>query len=58
MTSAALAALNEDQGNPDEAPGRRLVGFLAGLSSALQVASPAERNKIARHLFVEVIVEN
>jgi site-specific DNA recombinase len=58
MTAAALAALPEAQGNPDEAVGRRLVGFLADLASAWQVATPLERNRMARQLFVEVIVEN
>jgi DNA invertase Pin-like site-specific DNA recombinase len=57
-TAAALAALPEDQGNPDEAVGRRLMAFLGDLASAWQVATAAERNKIARQLFVEVIVEN
>ena len=56
--SIALAALPEDQGNPDEGVGRHLVEFLEDLSSAWQVATLAERNKIARQLFVEVIVEN
>ena len=42
--AAALAALPEDQGNPDEAIGHRLVGFLNDLASAWQVATPAERN--------------
>ncbi len=54
----ALAALPEDRGNPDEAVGRQLVGFLEDLAGAWQVATPAERNTIARQLFVEVIVEN
>ncbi len=57
-TITALAALPHEQGNPDETTGRRLVGYLADLSSAWGVATPTERNKIARQLFVEVIVEN
>jgi site-specific DNA recombinase len=58
MVAAALAVLPENRGNPDEAVGRRLVGFLADLASAWKLATPDERNKIARQLFVEVIVEN
>jgi hypothetical protein len=53
-----LAALPIDAGNPDEAIGRRLVAFLENIASAWQVATPAERNRLARQLFVETIVEN
>jgi hypothetical protein len=57
-TTAALAALPEDQSNPDGAVERRLTGFLRDLTRAWQVAKPAVRNKIAWQLFVNVIVEN
>ena len=53
-----LAALPDGESNPDEAVGRRLVYYLADLAGAWQAATPAERNKIARQLFVEVVVEN
>ncbi len=56
--AAELAALPLGEGNPDERVGRRLAGFLADLASTWKAATPAERNKIARQLFVEVIVEN
>ncbi len=56
--AADLAALPAGEGNPDEAVGRRLIGFLANLASAWKVATPAERNRLARQLFVEAIVEN
>jgi hypothetical protein len=34
MTTPALAALPEEQGNPDEAVGCGLVGFFADLGTA------------------------
>jgi len=42
------AALPEEEGNPGEAIGQRLVGYLADLAGAWHVATPTERNKIAR----------
>ena len=56
--SAELAALPEGEGNPDEAVGRRLAAYLGDVASSWRAATPAERNRIARQLFVEVIVEN
>ena len=41
-----------------ESVGRRLVGFLADLRSAWAVATATERNRLARQLFAEAIVEN
>ena len=46
----------EDAGNPDAEVGRRLVGYLADLAAAWQVATPAERNKFARQLLVEAVL--
>jgi hypothetical protein len=43
---------------PDSHAAELLAGFLADLASAWRMATPDERNKIARQLFVEVIVEN
>lgn len=55
--NAELAALPAE-GEPDAETGKRLAAFLADIAGAWQVATPAERNKLARHLFVEAIVEN
>jgi hypothetical protein len=41
-----------------ESVGRRLAGFLADLRSVWAVATPDERNRLARQLFAETIVEN
>ena len=51
--AAALAALPKIKEIPTRPSASRLVGFLADLPSAWQVATPAERNKLARQLFVE-----
>jgi hypothetical protein len=37
---------------------RRLTGFLADLPSAWAVATPEERNRLARQLFAEAVIEN
>ena len=55
--SDELAALPAG-GNPEDDAGRRLSGFLADVGSAWRVASPAERNKLARELFGTVVVRN
>ena len=52
-----LAAL-PDEGDPDSDAGMRLMGFLADIASAWRVATPEERNRLARQLFAEAIVEN
>lgn len=38
--------------------GRRLLAFLADLPSAWEAAAPEERNRMARQLFAEAIIEN
>jgi site-specific DNA recombinase len=53
--AAQRAALATEQG---PGVGDRLAGYLADIASAWAVATPEERNKIARELFSEVIVEN
>jgi len=52
-----LAALPAG-GEPDSDTGRQLAGFLADVGSAWRVATPAERNKLARELFGVVVVRN
>jgi site-specific DNA recombinase len=54
----ALAAIPSDDLPTSEAVGRRLAALLADLSMAWTVATPEERNKIARELFADVVVEN
>lgn len=38
--------------------GRRLAVYLADTASAWRAATPGERNRLARHLFAEAVVEN
>jgi DNA invertase Pin-like site-specific DNA recombinase len=54
----ALAAIPPDELPTSEAVGRRLAALLADLSGAWVVATPEERNQIARQLFADVVVEN
>jgi hypothetical protein len=44
------------EGNPESDAGERLAAFLSDVASAWQVATPTERNKLARQLFASVIV--
>ncbi len=46
------------EGDPDSEAGKRLAAFLGNVASAWRVATPEERNRLARQLFVEAIVEN
>jgi hypothetical protein len=52
-----LAAL-PPTGNPDDAAGERLAGFLANVQAAWEAAAPDERNRLARQVFGRVVVEN
>ncbi len=52
-----LAALPAES-DPDNDAGKQLMGFLANVRNAWNVATAEERNKIARQLFAEAIVEN
>ena len=54
----ALASIPPDELPTSEAVGKRLAALLADLSMAWTVATPEERNKIARQLFADVVVEN
>jgi site-specific DNA recombinase len=54
----ALAAIPADRVPNNEAVGERLMSLLVELSNAWVVASPEERNKIARKLFADVVIEN
>ena len=51
----ALLPSGQDQ---DDATGRRLADFLANVSRAWAVATPEERNKLARQLFGSVVISN
>src|SRR5215207_9601843 len=53
----ALAALPAES-DPESDAGERLAAFLADVASAWQVATPTERNKLARQLFASVVVSN
>ena len=53
-----LAALRSETGEDDEATGDRLAGFLADVASAWRVATPEERNRLARQLLSGAVVEN
>jgi site-specific DNA recombinase len=53
--AAQRAALSSDQ---RPGTGERLASYMADIAAAWEVATPSERNKIARELFDEVIVEN
>jgi hypothetical protein len=58
---SALMAEREDlpeESATSEDAGRRLAKFLADLPSAWAVATPDERNRLARQLFGEAIIEN
>ncbi len=52
-----LAAIPDGLDTTDEA-GRRLASYLSDVSIAWKVATPEERNKLARQLFSKVIVLN
>jgi site-specific DNA recombinase len=52
-----LAALPMDR-EPDDATAERLAGFLADVASAWTVATPEERNRLARQLLSGAVVEN
>jgi site-specific DNA recombinase len=54
----ALASLPANDFPQTEQVGRRLAKLLADLSMAWTVATAEERNKIARELFADVIIEN
>lgn len=51
-------ALLPDDGAADIDVGNRLAGFLGDVASAWTLATPEERNRLARQLFADVIVEN
>ena len=53
----AIAALPAES-DPDSDAGERLAAFLADVASAWNVATPMERNKLARQLFASVVVSN
>ena len=52
-----LAALPAERGN-GEGVGRRLADYLNNVALAWQAATPEERNRLARELFGEVVVDN
>ena len=52
-----LAALPVD-GNPESDAGTVLAGFLADIGSAWVMATPDERNRLARQLFGKVVIAN
>lgn len=58
------AALTAELGNlpastaPDAATGKRLAAFLADVAIAWQMATPTERNTIARAVFADVLIDN
>ncbi len=54
---AELAALLTDGGS-DDGTAERLATFLADVSRAWTIATPEERNRIARQLFTSVVVKN
>jgi DNA invertase Pin-like site-specific DNA recombinase len=54
----AVAAIPADDLPPTEAVGRRLAQMLADLSHAWALATPTERNAIARELFSDVVIAN
>ncbi len=61
---AQKARLTEDlaslppEGNPDSDVGERLATFLSDVAKAWTVATPEERNRLARQLFGTVVVTN
>ncbi len=52
-----LAALPVES-DPESDAGDRLAAFLADVAGAWSVATPTERNKLARQLFASVVVSN
>jgi site-specific DNA recombinase len=54
----ALASIPIDELPGTEAVGRRLATLLADLAMAWTVATPVERNTIARELFADVVIDN
>jgi site-specific DNA recombinase len=52
-----LAALPSEDDTGDDA-GERLASFMADVASAWTVATPAQRNKLARQLFATVVIHN
>ncbi len=55
--TAELAALPKEA-EPSAAVAGRLAAYLADLAAAWRDATPEERNRIARQLFAEAVVEN
>ena len=53
-----LAAIPVDDLPPTAAVGKRLAQMLADLSEAWTLATPAERNAIARELFADGVIKN
>jgi site-specific DNA recombinase len=56
--NAALAELPPDDALATKRTGNRLAELLADLALAWSLATPDERNRIARELFLEVVVHN
>ncbi len=56
--SAELAVLPTEGTADDAEAGERLAAFLADVSTAWDLADATERNRIARQLFVSVVVKN
>ncbi len=56
--AAQLADLPVVDLPPDDAVARRLAQLLADLSAAWTLATPTERNAMAREMFTDVVVEN
>lgn len=54
----SLAAIPVDDLPSTEAVGRRLAQMLADLSQAWTLATPPERNAIAREVFADVVIAN
>ena len=54
----SLAAIPVDDGPSTEAVGQRLAQMLADLAQAWTLATPVERNAIAREMFSDVLIEN
>jgi hypothetical protein len=55
--SDSLASLPAG-GDPDNSAGERLTDFLANVSAAWRVATSDERNRLARQLFAQAVIEN
>jgi hypothetical protein len=56
--AAALAELPPDDQVTPKRIARRLAAMLADLAGTWDLATPAERNAIARELFYDVVIEN